>query len=82
MNVIIGRGWIHVVKGVVLTLHQVMRCQSSNGLYTINIKGDHTQGKRCYNIIQGEGIQRLNEEQIKKMEKQKKWLVRRKNQKD
>ena len=43
MNVIMGREWIHAVKGVVSTLHQVMRCQSLDGLYTINIKGDQSQ---------------------------------------
>ena len=26
MNVIMGREWIHAIKGVVSTLHQVMRC--------------------------------------------------------
>ena len=26
INVIMGREWIHVVKGVVSTLHQVIRC--------------------------------------------------------
>ena len=40
MNVIMGREWIHAVKGVVSTLHQVMRCQSPDGLYMIDIKGD------------------------------------------
>ena len=28
MNVIMGREWIYTVKGVVSTLHQVIRCQS------------------------------------------------------
>ena len=42
MNVIMGREWIHDVKGVVSTLHQVMRCQSPNGLYIIDIKGDQS----------------------------------------
>ena len=45
MNVIMGREWIHAVKGVESTLHQVMRCQSPNGLYTIDIKGDQSQSK-------------------------------------
>ena len=40
MNVIMGMEWIHAIKGVVSTLHQVIRCQSLNGLYTIDIKGD------------------------------------------
>ena len=30
-NAIMGRGWIHVMHGVVSTLYQVMRCQSPNG---------------------------------------------------
>ena len=41
MNLIMGSKWIHVVKGVLSTLHQRMRCQSLNGLYTIDIKGDN-----------------------------------------
>ena len=50
MNVIIGRKWIYAIKGVVSTLHQVMRCQSPDGLYTIDIKGNQSQSRRCSNI--------------------------------
>src|SRR5690606_21872563 len=28
VNVIMGQEWIHSIKGVVSTLHQVLRCQS------------------------------------------------------
>ena len=49
MNVIMGREWIHAVQGVVSMLHRVMRCQSPDGLYTIDIKGDQSQNQRCYN---------------------------------
>ena len=49
MNMIMGREGIHAVQGVVSTLHQVMRCQSLDGLYTIDIKGDQSQNQRCYN---------------------------------
>ena len=49
INVIIVREWIHTVKGVVSTWNQVMRCQSFDGLYTIDIKGDQSQSRRCYN---------------------------------
>ena len=48
MNVIMGREWIHVAQGMVSTLHRVMRCQSPDGLYTIDIKGDQSQNQRCY----------------------------------
>ena len=46
MNVIMGKEWIHAVKGVVSTLHQMIRCQSLDGLYTIDIKGDQSQKKK------------------------------------
>ena len=39
-NAIMGRGWIHAIHRMVLTLHQVMRCQSPDGRYTIDIRGD------------------------------------------
>ena len=39
-NAIMGRGWVHAMHGVVSTLHQVMRCQSLDGRYTIDIQGD------------------------------------------
>ena len=48
MNVIMGREWIHAMQGVVSTLHQVMRWQSLDGLYTIDIKGDQSHNQRCY----------------------------------
>ncbi|XP_062080216.1 uncharacterized protein LOC133784968 [Humulus lupulus] len=38
-NAIMGQNWIHRMQGVVSTFHQVMRCQSPNGNYTIDIKG-------------------------------------------
>ena len=49
-NAIMGRGWIYAMHGVVSTLHQVMRCQSADGRYTIDIRGDHSQAKRCHRI--------------------------------
>ncbi|XP_062089515.1 uncharacterized protein LOC133796050 [Humulus lupulus] len=47
-NVIMGRNWIYRMQGVVSTLHQVMRCQSPDGRYTIDIKGCQRQAKKCY----------------------------------
>ena len=41
-NAIMGHGWIHAMHGVVSTLHQVMRCQSPDGKYTIDIRGDQS----------------------------------------
>ena len=49
-NAIIGRGWIHAMHGVVSTLHQVMRCQSPDGRYTIDIHGDQRQARMCHTI--------------------------------
>ena len=49
-NVIMGRRWIHAMHGVVSTLHQVMRCQSPEGRYTIDIRGDQSQARRYYTI--------------------------------
>ena len=50
LNGIMGRTWIHKMKGVVSTLHQVMRCQSPDGTYTIDVKGDQGQAKKCCNL--------------------------------
>ncbi|XP_062104162.1 uncharacterized protein LOC133815324 [Humulus lupulus] len=47
-NAIMGRSWIHRMQGVVLTLHQVMRCHSPNGRYTIDIKGCQKQAKKYF----------------------------------
>ncbi|XP_062100243.1 uncharacterized protein LOC133806130 [Humulus lupulus] len=47
-NAIMGRNWIHRMQGVVSTLHQVMRCLSSNGSYTIDIKGCQKHAKKCF----------------------------------
>ncbi|XP_062103049.1 uncharacterized protein LOC133814048 [Humulus lupulus] len=47
-NAIMGRGWIHRMQGVVSTLHQVMRCQSLNSRYTVDIKGCQKQAKKCF----------------------------------
>ena len=38
------------MHGVVSTLHQVMRCQSPDGRYTIDIRGDQSQAKKCHII--------------------------------
>lgn len=72
MNVIIGREWIHVVKGVVSTLHQVIRCQSPDGLYTIDIKGDQSQNRRYYSTENKErGARKMTNPQIKRFDKAK-----------
>ena len=36
-NAIMGQGWIHATHKVVSTLYQVMRCQSPDEKYTIDI---------------------------------------------
>ncbi|XP_062103028.1 uncharacterized protein LOC133814025 [Humulus lupulus] len=47
-NAIMGRNWIHRMQWVVSTLHQVMRCQSLNGRYTVDIKGCQKHAKKCF----------------------------------
>ena len=54
-NAIMGRGWIHAMHGVVSTLHQVMRCQSLDGRYTIDIRRDQSQARRCHTICISDG---------------------------
>ena len=54
-NAIMGRGWIHTMHRVVLTLDQVMRCQSSDGRYTIGIHGDQSQARKCHMIYISDG---------------------------
>ena len=49
-NAIMGRGWIHTMHGVVSTLHQVMRCRSPDARYTIDIRGDQSQARKCHTI--------------------------------
>ena len=72
MNVIMGREWIHAVRGVVSTLHQVMRFQSPDGLYTIDIKGDQSQNRRCYTVENKEGgVWRMTNHQIEKFDRAK-----------
>ena len=38
------------MHGVVSTLHQVMRCQSLDGRYMIDICGDQSQARKCHAI--------------------------------
>ncbi|PON52735.1 hypothetical protein PanWU01x14_206960 [Parasponia andersonii] len=47
-NVIMGRGWVHAIHGVASTLHQVLRCQSKDDTYTIDIKGDQASARKCF----------------------------------
>ncbi|PON36934.1 hypothetical protein PanWU01x14_324290 [Parasponia andersonii] len=47
-NVIMGRGWIHAIHGVASTHHQVLRCQSKDGTYTIDIKGDKASARKYF----------------------------------
>ena len=54
-NAIMGRGWIHAMNGVVLTLHQVMRCQSPDERYRIDIRGDQSQARKCHLICISDG---------------------------
>ncbi|XP_059623058.1 uncharacterized protein LOC132266222 [Cornus florida] len=47
-NLLIGRGWIYRMEGVLSTLHQVMRCVGPNGREIIDIWGDQVAMKECY----------------------------------
>ncbi|PON71637.1 hypothetical protein PanWU01x14_070920 [Parasponia andersonii] len=47
-NAIMGRGWIHTMHGVTSTLHHVLRYQSKNDTYTIDIKGDQASMRKCF----------------------------------
>ncbi|XP_059635737.1 uncharacterized protein LOC132277913 [Cornus florida] len=49
-NLLIGRGWIHRVRGVPSTLHQVMRCLAQDGTKVIDIHGDQVAAKECYSV--------------------------------
>ncbi|XP_059664111.1 uncharacterized protein LOC132309867 [Cornus florida] len=51
-NLIMGRGWIHRMRGVPSTLHQVMRCLSPDGKEVIILWGDQVAAKECYMLTQ------------------------------
>ena len=71
INVIMGRELIYAIKGVVSTLHQVMRCQSLNGLYTIDIKGDQSQSNICYSFECQGGLQKMTKGQVQRFDRAK-----------
>ena len=71
VNVIMGREWIYSVKGVVLTFHQLQRCQSPNRMYMIDIKGDLTRDHQCFNLDSRGKVNRLSEEKLRCVEKGK-----------
>ncbi|XP_059670864.1 uncharacterized protein LOC132316400 [Cornus florida] len=47
-NLIMGRGWIHRMRRVPSTLHQVIRCLSPDGKEVVNLWGDQVTAKECY----------------------------------
>ncbi|XP_059625366.1 uncharacterized protein LOC132268551 [Cornus florida] len=49
-NLLMGRGWIHRVRGVPSTLHQVMRCLTPDGTKVIDIHEDQVAAKECYSV--------------------------------
>ncbi|XP_059627532.1 uncharacterized protein LOC132270372 [Cornus florida] len=53
-NLIMGRGWIHRMRGVPSTLYQVMRCLSPNEKEVINLWGDQVAAKECYMLTEVE----------------------------
>ena len=71
VNVIMGREWIHSIKWVVSTLNQVLRCQSLDGSYMIDIKGNQTKNHGCFSLGSEGKVKRLSKEQINRLEKGK-----------
>ena len=53
------------------TLHQILRCQSPDGLYTIDIRGDRAKDHLCFTLEFEGKVKKLTEEQIKRLEKRK-----------
>ena len=49
-NAIMGRDWIHRMDGEASTRCQVMRCLSTDGQTTIDIKGDQLEARKCYSM--------------------------------
>ncbi|PON59304.1 hypothetical protein PanWU01x14_160530 [Parasponia andersonii] len=47
-NVIMGRGWIHTMHWVASILHQVLRCLSKDGTYTVDIKRDQASVRKYF----------------------------------
>ena len=64
VNAIIRRKRIHLIKGVVSTLHQVLRCQSPDETYTIDIRGDLMKDHQCFNLDYGGRVNRLSAEKL------------------
>ena len=57
---------------MVSTLHRIIRCQSPDGLYTIDIKGDQSQNQRCYSAENKvNGVRKMTNHQIEKFNKAK-----------
>jgi hypothetical protein len=46
-NIILGRTWLHGMKAVASTLHQVMKFVGWNGRQE-SLRGDQVQSKKCY----------------------------------
>ncbi|KAM2080624.1 hypothetical protein ACFX1T_034374 [Malus domestica] len=49
-NAIMGRDWIHRMDREASTRCQVMRCLSTDGQTTIDIKGDQLKARKCYSM--------------------------------
>ncbi|KAM1483215.1 hypothetical protein ACFXTO_035428 [Malus domestica] len=61
-NAIMGRDWIHRMDGEASTRCQVMRCLSTDGQTTIDIKGDQLEARKCYNMATDIKTNREDEE--------------------
>lgn len=71
VNAIMGREWIHSIEGVVSTLHQLIRCSSPNGQYTIDIRGDSGRERGCFNVETTGKVKRLSQEHFSHEENKK-----------
>ena len=79
VNAIMGQDWIHSIKGVVSTLHQLLRFQSLDGTYTIDIRGDPMRDHQCFNLDSGRSVKRLSTEKLSRIENRKakigEWIL-------
>lgn len=64
------------MQGIVSTLHQVMRCQSPDGKYTINIKGDQSQARKCHIVLRTDeaSISGTKDEELSTLLQSKEYL--------
>ncbi|XP_026452004.1 uncharacterized protein LOC113352395 [Papaver somniferum] len=63
-TVIVGRSWVHGIKGVASTYHHRLRFPTPDGIY--EIIGDSGEDKYCYNMDVHNGENKVNTPKAKK----------------